>query len=123
VTACHFMQLLCNRGGHPAGNHQRGAAADATRNFQCGCDFFRGQRDDGQVGSRLRQIGQRAGGVNVDEGQAALELLRLQRRHEGLCLLGQAVRLIELASEDHNRFRREQGVEVVLFHGGGCRPS
>jgi hypothetical protein len=38
-----------------------------------------GQRNDGEVGARLRQIGQGAGGVDVKKGEGAGKALRPQK--------------------------------------------
>ena len=54
----------------------------------------RRQRDDRQVGARLRQVGQRAGGVRVEELQAAAVALRAQRLVQGPRLRGLAGRVV-----------------------------
>ena len=117
VALRHAVHLLRLGRADAGRQHQRRFNLDAPGQLQCGHDFVLGQRDDGQIGARLRQIGQRAGGVNVQRRHPPLERLlrhvRQQRARLRRLLLGRALR----AGEEQDRLRLEQGGEVVLVHG------
>jgi hypothetical protein len=75
-----FLELGGLVGVDAAGDDQRRPAFDAPGDLQRGGHLGRGQRDDGQVGPCLRQVGQRAAGVDVHKLQATGKTLRPQGR-------------------------------------------
>ena len=118
--AVHLGRLGLRDAGR---QHRRRLHLDAPGQLQRGHDFVLGQGDDGQVGPRLRQIGQRACGVDVQRRDLALERLRRhvrqQRARLRRLLLGRALR----AGEQDDGLGLEQGGEVVLVHGRCMRRS
>ena len=84
---------------------------------------LRRQRDDGEVGARLRQVGQRAAGVDVQEVERAGVALGAQRRVQRAGVRGLAAGVVGLAGEDHDRLGREQRSQIVFVHVPGVRSS
>ncbi len=60
VAAGDGVQLIAQRLRQAGGQHHRALAADAAGDLQRLCDLLVGQGDQGQIGARVRQIGQRA---------------------------------------------------------------
>jgi hypothetical protein len=104
------------------GDDQRRLAADAAGHLQRGHQVARGQRDDGQVGPGLRQVGQRAAGLeDVEEHQRARVALRAQGRVQDLAQRRLAVLHVGAAGEDGDGLGGEERGQVVLVHGRSVR--
>jgi hypothetical protein len=105
--------------------HQRGAAADAACHFQRRGHLVVGQGDQGQIGTGMRQIGQRAGHVDVEVRDGAGKAAITQAGQQGAGQGGLAVWPVAVAGEHDDRLGREQRGQVVLVHGQGLwnRPS
>ena len=101
---------------HAAPEHQCRATSHAPRELERRRHVLRRQRDDGQIGLRLRQVGQRAAGVDVQEVELARKALGAQRGVQRAGVRGLACRIVRPAGEDRDRLGRQQGSEVVLVH-------
>ncbi len=114
-----LAQLGCEFGIHPAADHQRAAAVDARGQLQASGQILRRQRQDGQIGPGLGQVGQRARGVHTQESEFARVALRAQRIAQYACLRRQAVGRIAAAGQHDDRAGGKQRGEVMLVHHGG----
>ncbi len=123
VTLRDAVHLLRLDLADAAGQHQRGLDPDASGQLQGRQDFVLGQRNDGQVGARLRQIAQRAGGVHVQRHHRALERLRRHVRQQRTCLRRLLLRRVLRTGEQDDRLRFEQRGEVMLVHGQELQAS
>ena len=118
VAARGLVQLGAQRQRQAAGQDQRGAAAHAADDLECRRHVLLGQRDQCQVGTRLRQFGQRARHRDVEPGhdagvaavpQRAAQRVRQRRRRLGA---------VGVAGEDDDGAGFEEGAEDVAVHGG-----
>ena len=112
----NFFQLGGSGCVDAARNNQRSAAGHAPGNLQCRRHVLGRQCDDGQVGTRLRQIGQRAAGVDVDKGQHAGKALRTQGCVQALGQRGLGSGVVDATGKNNDGFRRKEGSEVMLVH-------
>jgi hypothetical protein len=102
VAARDLSQLRSLLGSDAVGDDERGAAADAADDLQCRGDLLRGQRDDREIGARLRQIPQRAAGADVQKLQRSVKPVCAKRFAYGPRLRSLADRVIGLAREDND---------------------
>jgi hypothetical protein len=121
VAARDQVQFGAQRSRQAAGQHQRGAAADAADDLERRGDLLGRQRDQRQVGARMGQVRQRAGHVDVQPVQladvAAVLQFPPQRGGHRRGRLGG----VGGAGEDDDRLRGEQRSEDVAVHGGNLR--
>ena len=120
MPARDVMQLAAQRARQAGGQHQRRPAADASCNFHCCGDALMRQRDDGQIGTRVRQIRQRAGHLDVEKVQRAAETARAQLRQHRARQRRRLFEVIGMAREDDDRLRGEQGGQEVVVHRTAC---
>ena len=104
MVASQLIEFGGQRGIDAGGNDHRGPAFDAPGDVERGGDILMRQRDDGQVGPGLGQIGQGALGLDVQEGEGSAESLRPQEREQGLRLGGLGGWIVPLAGKDGNGF-------------------
>ena len=120
------LQFGADRRRQAAGQDQRGAAADAAGDLHRRHHLIGRQRDHGQIGPGVRQVGQRAAGADVQPGDGAgIGPWPGQRGMHGAGLAGGfgSLRQGRLAGqrrahERHDRSRVEQRCEEVAVHGG-----
>ena len=104
-------------GPHACRHHQGGFALHAPCHLQRRRHLGVRQRDDGEVGPGVGQLGQGPGGLCVQERQLATEALAGQRRMQRLGLRLWGVTFGGTVGKHQHGSRREQGGEVVLVHG------
>ena len=95
---------------------QRRAALDAAGHLERKRQLVVRQRDHGQVGARLRQVGQGAGHADVEIADRAGEAALFQLRADAAAVRGLAVRLVIAAGKDDDGLGSEQRGEVVVIH-------
>jgi hypothetical protein len=110
------VEFAALRRRQAAGQHDGGAAADAAHHLQRVGQLRRRQRDQREVGARVRQVRQRAGHADVQPRDLALERIVFQGLAQRACLRRRRLRLVGVAGEDDDRLRREQRTEDVTVH-------
>ena len=105
-------------GTHARRDHQRCLALHSSRHFQGRSHLRVRQCDDGQIGPRQRQIGQRARGLDVHKADFAVEALCRQVGVQRLGLCERRCGIFLIACKNQNRLGREKWREVVLVHDG-----
>jgi hypothetical protein len=78
MFAGDIVQFARQRAIHPGRQNQRSAALDAASHFEREAQFFDRQRDHGQIGARMGQIGQRARHAHIEIGHGTLEAALFQ---------------------------------------------
>ena len=99
------------------GNHQHGTAGHAPGHFQGRRHIVRRQGNDRQIGTRLRQVGQGAGGMDVQKNQTAGVALRPQGFMDGSGMRRETGFVFLATGKDDDGLGGKKGGEVMLIHG------